>query len=162
MSGLPTRLAVPQMREEEVVAALIGAWQLELCATYHPDGSVTYPFGEDAKGQIMYSADGHMGCEITATNRPLLDVQTIYHATDEELGRSMRGFSGYFGTFSVDAAAGIVTHHVQGAWFPNFATMQQPRHYFFEGDLLYLEAMVGDDLARLTWRRRNSGTLPGH
>ena len=81
---------------------------------------------------------------------------------DAALGQAMRTYSGYFGTFSVDALAGVVTHHVQGAWYPNFAAVDQPRRYGFDGDLLYLEAEVGGDLVRITWQRRNSGTLPGH
>ena len=65
----------------------------------------------------------------------------------------MRSFSAYWGRYSVDAAAGVVTHHVTGAWIPEFALVDQPRHYAFEGDLLYLEAELGDGLARLIWRR---------
>jgi hypothetical protein len=40
--------------------------------------------------------------------------------------------------------------------------VDQPRRYAFEADLLYLEAEVGPDLVRITWQRRNSGTLPSH
>ncbi|MDD3799694.1 MAG: lipocalin-like domain-containing protein [Novosphingobium sp.] len=162
MSGLPPRLAAPDMDEAEAVRALVGGWELVRWTTYHPDGSESYPFGKDAIGIIMYSADGHMSCHLSMANRPLLDAPTIYDVSDADLGRALRAYTGYFGTFSVDAAAGVVTHHVQGAWYPNFAAVEQPRRYGFDGDLLYLEADTGPDLVRITWQRRNSGTLPGH
>lgn len=162
MTGLPPRLTPPAMNEEQVVQKLIGGWELVRWTTYHPDGTESVPFGEDAIGIIMYTADGHMSCHLSMANRPLFSEPNIYAVSDADLGQSVRAYSGYFGTFSVDAAAGIVTHHVTGAWYPNFAAVNQPRHYAFEDDLLYLEAEVGEDLVRITWRRRNSGTLPGH
>lgn len=162
MSGLPSRIPRPEMDEAQVVQTLVGGWELDLWTTFHSDGSETYPFGKDAIGLIMYSADGHMSCHLSVSNRPLLDAPTIFAVSDADLGQSVRAYSGYFGTFSVDTQAGIVTHHVQGAWYPNFATVDQPRRYGFDGDLLFLEAEVGDDLVRIAWRRRNSGTLPGH
>ena len=150
------------MDEAEVVHTLVGGWELDLWTTFHADGSETYPFGKDAIGLIMYSADGHMSCHLSVANRPLLDAPTIYAVSDADLGQSVRAYSGYFGTYSIDAEAGVVTHHVEGAWYPNFATVDQPRRYSFQGDLLFLEAEVGDDLVRIAWRRRESGTLPGH
>jgi hypothetical protein len=161
-TGLPARLSLPDMTQEQAIAALIGGWELECWTTYHPDGTKSHPFGCDAIGLIMYSADGHMSCHLSMANRPLLEAPTIFDVPDADFGRSLRGYSGYFGTFSVDAAAGVVTHHVTGAWYPNFAAVDQPRRYGFAGDLLYLEAEVGADLVQIAWRRRNSGSLPGH
>lgn len=160
--GLPAPLSAPAMSQAEVIERLIGGWELDRWTTYHPDGTESHPFGTDAIGLIMYSADGHMSCHLSMANRLLLDAPTIFVVPDEVLGQSIRGYSGYFGTYSVDAAAGVVTHHVTGAWYPNFASVDQPRRFAFDGDLLSLEAQTGDDLVRLTWRRRNSGTLPAH
>lgn len=162
MSGLPPILVAPAMTEEQVVDKLIGGWELVRWTTYHPDGTESIPFGEDAIGIIMYTADGHMSCHLSMANRSLYPEASLYVVPDAALGQAMRTYSGYFGTFSVDALAGVVTHHVQGAWYPNFAAVDQPRRYGFDGDLLYLEAEVGGDLVRITWQRRNSGTLPGH
>ena len=38
-------------------------------------------------------------------HRPLPDAPTVCHVSDEDLGNSMRAYTGYFGTFSVDAVA---------------------------------------------------------
>lgn len=153
MSGLPKPLARPALSEQQAFTAFVGGWQLVLWTTFHPDGTEEYPFGRDAVGQIMYSADGHMTCHLMRADRPRFDKPSAYNVGDEELGRSMRDYTGYFGSFSIDADAGIITHHVDGAWFPDWIGSEQPRRYAFSGDRLFLEAEVGADLVRIEWRR---------
>jgi hypothetical protein len=155
MSGLPPALARPDMDADEVTAALIGGWQLVDWSTYYPDGRREQPFGADAIGQIMYSADRHMTCHLARANRPLVDAGYL-EVPDETLGRVIRSYSGYWGSFTVDAAAGLVIHHVTGAWYPNFAAVDQPRRYAFEDDLLFLEADIAETRVRLTWQRRQA------
>jgi len=153
MNNLPPRLARPDMSEQQAFAAFVGGWQLDLWTTFRADGTSVHPFGRDAIGQIMYSADGHMNCHLMRAARPLFDSSNIYEVTDEQLGKSLRAYTGYFGRFTIDAAAGIITHHVTGAWHPNWAGTDQPRRYAFDGDRLFLEAEAGDDLVRIAWRR---------
>lgn len=131
----------------------IGAWQLILWTTRRADGTAQFPFGRAAIGQIMYSADGHMSCHLMMANRPPLGAPSIYDVEDAALGRAIRAYSGYFGTYSLDAEAGIVTHHVEGAWYPDWIGSQQPRRFRFEADRLFLEAEVGPDLVSIEWRR---------
>ena len=154
MSGLPPRLPRPDLSEADAFAAFIGGWQLALWTTFHKDGTEDYPFGRDAVGQIMYTADGHMSCHLMQADRPPLDAPSIYQVTNEALGQAMRAYSGYFGTFTIDAAQGVITHHVAGAWYPNWTGMDQPRRFAFIDDRLFLEAEVADgDLVRIEWRR---------
>lgn len=153
VNGLPERLARPDMSAQEAFAAFVGGWQLVLWTTFHADGTRDHPFGTDAVGQIMYSADGHMSCHLMQANRQRLGEASVYQVSDAALGASMRGYSGYFGRFSIDAEAGVITHHVDGAWYPDWIGSDQPRHYAFEGDRLFLEAPIGDDLVRIEWRR---------
>jgi hypothetical protein len=153
MTGLPPMLAPPVMSDAQALAALVGGWQLVLWTTFHSDGTSDHPFGTDAIGQIMYSADGHMSCHLMRTDRPLFGKPSVYQVSDEELGQSMRGYSGYFGRFSIDAAAGVITHHVDGAWYPDWIGSDQARRFAFSGDRLFLEAEIGTDLVRIEWRR---------
>ncbi|MBH1997503.1 MAG: lipocalin-like domain-containing protein [Sphingomonadaceae bacterium] len=131
----------------------IGAWQLVLWTTLRADGTAQFPFGHDAIGQIMYSADGHMSCHLMMANRPPLGVPSIYDVEDAALGKAIRAYNGYFGTWSLDAEASIITHDVDGAWYPDWIGSQQPRRFRFEDDRLFLEAEVGQDLVSLEWRR---------
>ena len=74
-------------------------------------------------------------------------------ATEEEAGRAWRSYMGYWGTYAVEAAAGVVIHHVEGAWFPNWVGRKQVRGYRFSGDRLTLEADSPDWHATLVWQR---------
>jgi len=152
VSGLPPPLEPPALSEGEAFAAFVGAWQLVLWTTFHADGSRDHPFGTNAVGQILYSADGHMSCHLMRGRRSRLDTP-IYEVSDAALGRVLRDYTGYFGRFSLDATAGVVIHHVTGAWYPDWIGIDQPRRYAFQGDRLLLEAEVGPDLVRIEWQR---------
>ncbi len=80
--------------------------------------------------------------------------------TDAEVRAAFEGFLGYFGTYSVDWAAGTVTHHVRSASFPNWAGTEQVRYFRAEGRRLALSAPpigVGGRqvTATLVWERAN-------
>lgn len=77
MTGLPPGLTAPAMSRGQVVEKLIGGWELVRWATYHPDGTESLPFGEDAIGVIIYTADGHMSCHLSMANRPLFAEPSI-------------------------------------------------------------------------------------
>lgn len=156
MTGLPARLTPPEMTGDEVLSALIGAWDLVLWTTFHSDGSVDHPIGRNGIGQIMYSADHRMSCHLMPGDRAPLPQASVYDLPDDALGQTLRLYSGYFGDFTIDAAAGVITHHVTGAWYPNWIGMDQPRHYAFEGDRLFLEAEIGGALVRIEWRRASA------
>lgn len=148
------------MSETNLLDAFIGSWQLVQMTVFHADGSATHPLGDGAIGQILYSADGFMSCHLMEANRPSLPGYGLDQLSDAELGRSIRAYSGYFGSFSVNAAEGTVTHHIAGAWYPNMIGTDQVRRYKFVGDRLILEAALNEDLVRLEWRRSDKGRLP--
>jgi len=142
------------MTEDDVLAALVGAWELVRWSTVDADGVETLPFGADATGLIVYTEDGHMSCHLSAADRPHFGAPTSHGVSDEDLGRAMRTYSGYFGTFSIDVDAGVVTHHVRGAWYPDFALVDQPRRYSFDADRLVLEAESVNGRVQVVWQRR--------
>jgi hypothetical protein len=59
--GLVKNLVSRFMRQaEEVLKRLIGSWSLVRWEERGSDGSVHYPLGEDAIGQLMYDHEGRM------------------------------------------------------------------------------------------------------
>ncbi|MBV8097902.1 MAG: lipocalin-like domain-containing protein [Verrucomicrobia bacterium] len=52
------------VQEKEIVNRLLGAWSLVAWFEVKPNGERVYPLGEDAIGQIMYSADGHIAAQL--------------------------------------------------------------------------------------------------
>lgn len=93
---------------------LLGAWHLD--SIDGPDGK---PVSDAPKGMLIYTPDGH------------ISVQLMYAKTSgvrsNEYVRD--GYEASFGSYDVDEARHLVTHHVQGS---------------ITGDLL-----VGKDLPRM-------------
>lgn len=137
----------------ETSARFIGAWTLISYELSLPSGAVEKPMGEHPIGRILYLENGQMSAQVAASGLDPLAHADAREATPEEADRAWRNYVGYWGTYSVDAAAGIVIHSVEGAWFPNWIGQRQVRHYRFSGDTLALETGSPDWHATLIWRR---------
>ena len=78
--------------------------------------------------------------------------------TPEEVSAAFTGYVAYYGTYSVDEAAGVVTHLVAGSLFPNWVGGKQQRHFLLERDSLTLTTppivLQGSEwVFRLVWKR---------
>jgi Lipocalin-like domain len=78
--------------------------------------------------------------------------------TVEELTAAFKGYAAYYGTYSVDELAGVITHHVDASMFPNWVGTDQRREAVLEGSRLTLSTRLpwheGKEwLFRLVWRR---------
>jgi Lipocalin-like domain len=138
-SGLDVREASAQSGSDSAAATagrLVGAWDLLDWRTTDASGDVRFPYGEEAQGQVTYSADGRMSAHLM---RP-----------PENPADAPRQFLSYWGTFSVDAAAHTVTHHVIGSDQANWIGSEQVRGYVFEGDDRLVLSLGSN---RLTWVR---------
>jgi hypothetical protein len=98
---------------------LIGTWHLVSFEFRHADGEVTYPIGKNAVGLLIYTAEGYMAVQLMRTDRPAFASDDVFEGTSEEIKAAYEGFTAHFGMYTVDDAAGTVTHHVQGHIFPN-------------------------------------------
>ena len=56
----------PQAKER-----LVGAWKLVSCVGRWSDGRVTYPYGPNPVGLLVYTADGHFSGQMHSQGRPL-------------------------------------------------------------------------------------------
>ena len=123
---------------EVTKSQLVGAWRLVSFESRDESGKVRYPLGKNAIGQISYGAEGRMSVLLVQADRPPFASGDMRRGTDAEVRSAFEGFIGYFGTYSVDAAAGTVTHHVQGASFPNWMGGDQVRFCELEDGRLIL------------------------
>jgi len=123
---------------EVVKSQLIGTWRLVSFELRDESGDVRYPLGKSPLGQISYTPEGRMSVLLVQPERPPFASGDMRRGTDTEVRSAFEGFIGYFGTYSVDAAAGTVTHHVQGASFPNWMGGDQVRFCKLEGTRLIL------------------------
>ncbi|MBV8933571.1 MAG: lipocalin-like domain-containing protein [Kutzneria sp.] len=136
-----------------VRAELIGAWRLASWQSIDPDGTVGYPLGQDAVGQLMYDEGGRVSAQLVRSGQPGFASDDWRRASAGEMCAAWPAYFGYFGTFSVDATVGTVTHHVEAGWFPNLADTEQVRHYRFEDDRLVLDAETEWGRVRIVWER---------
>lgn len=94
--------------------------------------------GRDVVGQLMYDAEGNMSAFLAQGSVPPFASDDLSAGTDVEIRAAFNGFFGYFGHYTVNLAQGIVTHHIRGASFPNWAGVEQVRHFRADGRRLIL------------------------
>ena len=148
---------------DDLSKKFVGAWRL-VSIEGNPAGR---PFVYDRPtGLIMYDASGHMCVNIVlkAERKPFAPyAKGIVTATTEEKAAAFETYAAYFGTFTIDAKAGTVTHHLENNLVPGRQGTDNVRWFDFQGpDRLLLtpvEDGQGGVLARkdatyhLLWER---------
>jgi|SoiMethySBSTD1v2_1073268.scaffolds.fasta_scaffold696883_2 hypothetical protein len=137
---------------------VVGTWTLVSYEARHADGRVVPVYGPSPVGRLVYDARGRMSVHIADPRRPRFASPDRLLATDAEVRAAFDGYFGYFGTYDVDEKAGTMTHHVEGAAFPNYAGTDQTRQLTVEGDRLELAtppiARAGERATfHVVWRR---------
>jgi hypothetical protein len=139
----------------------IGAWELVGSERRDAQGN---PAGEALPGyvgQIIYAADGRMSAQLMGPGRPSLPPTALGDRsamTPELKQQAYDSFISYYGRFSVDEAAGIVTHHVIGAVSPPMVNSNQVRRFTLEDNVLTLSPPVREGVQSfLRWRRVGAG-----
>lgn len=137
---------------------LLGTWKLVSYAGEEiPSGAKSDVMGPRPSGYINYGPDGRMIVIIVGSDRKK-PVGPI--ATQEESQDLIRSMLAYAGTYTVDASAKTVTHHVEISWDQSRTGTSQVRTYKFDGDRLTLitqpsnDPATGKETARtLVWER---------
>jgi hypothetical protein len=133
---------------------IVGAWSL---SSYEirlkPSGTIKIPFGPHPLGRILYEANGQMSSQLMRPEMTAFASADPLRATDEEAALAWRNYIGYWGTYTIDARAGIITHHIEGAWLPNLVGQNQTRAFQLSGDSLSLDFDLPAWHGHLTWKR---------
>jgi hypothetical protein len=139
---------------------LVGTWKLIAIDERDGDGQRVVPldYGPEPTGMLMYDAWGRMSVQVMRRARPRFASEDVHSATADQAKSALTGYGAYFGTYTVDESAGIVTHHVQGALNPNWEGTDQRRRFTLSGDTLTLSPpefpAAGQKRTRqLTWQR---------
>jgi len=135
-----------------------GTWKLVSSEFRHSDGQLTYPFGRDAVGIIMYDANGHVSVHMMRPDCPAFASGDLHDGTPMEIKSAFEGFVAYYGAYEVNQEEGTVTHHIEGSLFPNWVGLAQRRFFEFSGNRLTLSTppiLVGGQqiTAVLIWER---------
>jgi hypothetical protein len=124
--------------EQSVASRFVGAWRLVSSEFRRSDGRVSYPYGPDAVGMLIYDAAGRMAVQIMRPDRPLFAAGDLMNGTAEEIRFAFERYVAYCGTFHVDEQEGAVTHEITASLFPNWVGQGQKRYFQFEGNRLTL------------------------
>ena len=140
---------------------LVGAWELVSFEATAPDGAVSYPFGPDAIGLIVYTESGHMSAAIAVADRPSFTSDSRFSASDDEAAAAYRSYFSYFGTYDVGASPDTIVHNVVADLFPNASGSTRPRTVELHNDTLTLgvaPSRFSSATSTLVWSRAKSST----
>jgi hypothetical protein len=130
-----------------------GVWDLVSVTTRWPDGRVTQPWGAAPIGRLTYGADGRMTALLMDARRNQADGRAVP-------GEVQASAAAYYGTYEVDPARHVVTHHVAASLRASEAGTLE-RRYTLSGDTLRLIAEAVYEGAPVThtlvWRRVAGG-----
>jgi hypothetical protein len=104
---------------------MIGSWQLVSFECKGEDDVVDYPFGKDAQGSIIYSADGYVSLNIMRTGRSSYVERTLYEKSD--LKYSDLPYLAYSGRFYVNEAWPSVVHDLDVCLYPEWFGLQEAK-----------------------------------
>ena len=106
---------------------LVGTWRFVEITDFDSTGAPIQYYGDKPCGFIIYTATGQVSVHIARCPTPDLSAP--------ELAAT---YNGYFGTYTVNDARGLVTHHVQGGSAPDYIGTPQQRPFKISGDTLIL------------------------
>jgi hypothetical protein len=132
----------------------VGIWTLLKCASYQTDGTVTYPYGENPVGQLLYDRKGNMMVEIMKPGIKKFEKSNLLEGVADEVLPAYYGFIGYYGSYKVMPDSNVVIHHIKACSFPNWVDQDQKRYYEFKNHQLILKtSLIGSARYELTWQK---------
>ncbi|HEY3627485.1 MAG TPA: lipocalin-like domain-containing protein [Terracidiphilus sp.] len=142
--------------------ALAGSWRLVSVETIRSGGEIIYPFyGKSPKGLLIYDRSGWMSVQIVSDPQPTVPAtssrESFTQAPSTEKAVAIDGYYAYYGTWTLDAAASTVTHHIKQSLYPGERNTDVVRRLVLDGNRLTLLAKaheMGEDHQRkLVWER---------
>ena len=115
---------------------LVGTWRLEEWAFSLEGEPPRHPFGADAVGLLIYTADGRMSATLMRRDRPPLGTRTLAAAPEAARAEAAAGYLAYAGRYRVEGAE--VVHTVEVSLLPDWIGQEQRRGLRLEGARLTL------------------------
>ena len=117
--------------QADLAAKFVGAWKL---VDIIGDAAGRPSHYDHPTGMIIYLPSGRMAVQIAATNHRQkfapFTVGTI-SATDQEKAAAFDSYTAYYGTYTIDAQAGTITHHLESSVVPGRAGNDNVRWFEF-------------------------------
>ncbi len=135
---------------------LLGAWELVSWRAIYDSGRIISPYGEDAEGRLLYTADGRMAAFLTRAGRAAFETGEALTADAAEKVAAWDSFFAYSGTYEIEGDT--VHHRIDICQYPNWIGDVQSREMVFDGDTLTLktppqQTSRGMQHSEVLWRR---------
>ena len=133
----------------------IGTWRLLSWENKGPDGQVTYPYGQEPVGYLVYTAEGFMSVQIMDPDRRqgseklLPEPVSGQTLSGEDKVMAYNTYQAYCGFYTYSMEDKVVTHAVKTGLIPGWTGKDQVRHFEFTKEYLILST----ESARLIWER---------
>ncbi len=140
----------------EKINNIIGTWRLISFEIRNLHGQVSYPFGQDAIGYLMYNSDGYMSATLMRANRPKFATGDIAGGSVDEQVTALQSYLTYLGRFELQDNK--VIHHIEASLFPNWVGVTQERFFEVKDNQLVLSTdplliKTQQQVAHLIWER---------
>ena len=140
-----------------VAAPLIGAWRLVAMEYRYADGRVRYPYGRDASGYIIYTADERMSATLMGGDRAPFGTEYRRGEGGAAKAAAFESYLSYAGRY--EFLGDRVVHHVEIALIPDWVGNALVRLAAFEGERLVLSTEPDGEgrVTVITWERVANG-----
>lgn len=163
--GSSAALAQPNQSAGQTSTQLIGSWRLVSRTVQLADGAaaVDSSLGDHPLGILIYDTTGHVALQLARADRSP-DIfreecgAVIAQKTEPGSANRVFGYDAYFGTYTIDEKAQILTHHLESALWPANIGTSISRHFAIAGDTLTTNfKTIGQDgkavTRTLVWQR---------
>ena len=114
--------------------SLVGAWKLVTWERRSPNGDISYPYGEDVAGHLLYTDDGYMSASLMDNRRSNMSTDDLRAASVAEKAAASDTHLSYSGRYELHD--GRVVHYPEVASFPNWVGRTLERFIELDGDTL--------------------------
>ena len=138
----------------ETAKDFVGTWTL-VSAISERDGNKSDTFGPNAKGVLMFDANGHYMIGFIAANLPKFASSNRATGSADENKAVVGGSLTHFGIYVVNEADKSLTYRIESATFPNWDKTDQKRSFVITGDELKYSVPAGSagGTGTVTWKR---------
>jgi Lipocalin-like domain len=149
-------MALPDVAAAQTAKDLVGSWTAVTNITVRPDGSKADPFGgPNVKSLYIFTGDGRFSIINASADIPKFASNNRAQGTPEENKAVVAGSLAFFGTYSVDTPAKVLTLKVEGSTYPNWMATDQKRPIvsFAEDELKWTLAASMGGTGEVTLKR---------
>ena len=117
---------------------------------------VSNSYGENARGLLIFSADGRYQLSIQRASLPKVASNNRTKATPQEEHAIVEGTINHFGRYTVDGKKNLLTFHIEGSSFPNWNGTTQERPFTLKDGVLTYKVAASSGTGQpgtTSWKR---------